>query len=127
MNQSHSAAIRSGIATAKANGVVFGRSGKDLAARNKAAAFAHAENLRSLFLACLRHNIRTTERLAFHFNRMGVPTARGGRWSRSTITRLMQCLDLSVETAIDTKAEEVPDPHGRSWPEWLTIFEQPEH
>jgi hypothetical protein len=120
---SRSQAIRLGIAAARERGVVFGRTGQELAVHNRAAADAHAETLRGIVSALFSYGVGYTEGLAYHFNRIGVPSPRGGRWTRMTVARLLRRLAISADAhvAVLGSGKTPPDPRGKSWTEWCEL------
>jgi DNA invertase Pin-like site-specific DNA recombinase len=77
------------LAAAKARGVKLGT--PETAAKNKRAADAYAETMRTIITPLVG---LTTRAIAARLNTMGVLTARGGQWSSVTIMRLMQRLGL---------------------------------
>ncbi len=82
-----------GIAKARSRGVVWGRHGAVLAARNKAEAQQYAETLVPLLLQLeearpLHHPRFGPRRLARKLNELGVPGRNGGVWHPATVARL---------------------------------------
>jgi len=114
--------IRQGVAASRARGVEWGRGGRVLAARNAAEADARAELLRNLVAALIAVGTQTPENIAHRFNTMGVPTSRGGRWSRSTIHRLLERLGPSLATNV-VEAKKSGSGLALKWPSSMSYFE----
>ncbi|MDR5727949.1 MAG: hypothetical protein RB191_11040 [Terriglobia bacterium] len=119
--QSHSERVKHGIMAARALGVVWGASGQNLADHNIAVAHEHAAKLRPLIVALIGAVGEAPERLAYHMNRMDVPTARGGRWSRSTVRRVIKRLapTLAADVAAMNATGAWTDIKNISYQEWL--------
>ena len=79
---------KEGLAAAKAQGVKLGTTGKERAAENKSASRAHAQLIAPLIEEIPYVERDTVTKLAEALNRYGVPTMRGGRWSRRQVYRL---------------------------------------
>ena len=86
-----------GIANAQSRGVVWGRHGAILAARNKVDAREFAESLRPLLLELMRVCRLGPRRLARKLNERGIPARGGGRWYPVTAHRLLERLGPSFE------------------------------
>ena len=81
---------KEGLLAAKARGVKLGVTGKDRAAENKAKSRAHAEQITPLIEAIPFEERDNVTKLTDALNRHGVPTMKGGRWSRQQVYRLTQ-------------------------------------
>lgn len=100
MNRSES--TREGIAKAKACGVVWGRHGAVLAARNRQDAQEFAETLRPLLLDLESSRRSNSPRLgsrhlARKLNELGIPARNGGKWYPATVDRLLKRLGSSLD------------------------------
>ncbi len=116
--------IRHGIAVARERGVEWGRCGKALAAKNATAANEHSECLRPLVASLFSIGVLSPTDIARVFNRMGVPSHRGVRWSRSTAWRLIRRLGPSLRydavAALKSKIGE-PLKERVSYQEWCAL------
>jgi len=81
---------KAALAAAKARGVKLGVNGKELAKQNKAASRAHAELIAPMIEDIPYGEGDTVTKMAEALNRYGVPTMRGGRWSRRQVYRLLK-------------------------------------
>ena len=82
---------RAGLQQAKARGVLLGRTGAALAAKNAAAAAERDEALRPILVSMVGQSSRAiTEQLT----EQGVEPPRGGVWSNKTVLRMMARLGL---------------------------------
>lgn len=79
---------KAALVAAKARGVKLGENGKVLAERNKAASQAHAELIAPMIEEIPYEERDTVTKMAEALNRYGVPTMRGGKWSRRQVYRL---------------------------------------
>lgn len=82
------------LQAAKARGVQLGKTGKDRAKENKAAAQDYAEKLRPTLAAIQEAGITSTRGIAEELNRQGVETPRGGNWHVATVHKLRERLGL---------------------------------
>jgi len=83
---------KAALAAAKARGVILGKNGKILAAKNRAAADDHARAIAPAVRA-LQSEVPTVRGLMAAMNAEGVPTAKGGAWHVSSVHRLVKRLD----------------------------------
>jgi hypothetical protein len=114
-----SAQTRLGIAHAKQQGVVWGSTGKSLAAKNQSNALAFAETLRPLLIELAVFGIRRPTRLAQELNRRKIKTPNGGRWYAVTVTRVLTRLGPSFIEEV--AAARSADP-GKPWTEASAIW-----
>jgi hypothetical protein len=86
-----------GIASAKAKGVVWGKHGPVIAAKNNEDANQFAETLRPLIVSLLAHGgCRGATALARRLNADKVPTRNGAHWHPVTVRRLIHRLQPSL-------------------------------
>ena len=98
---------RRGIALARAGGVVWGRHGAVLAARNRREAQEFAESMRPVLLDLMRFGRPGPRRLARELNDRGIPARNGGRWHPATVQRLIVRLGPSFEQQWSRARDEV--------------------
>ena len=82
---------RAGLQQAKARGVLLGRTGAALAAKNAAAAAERDEALRPVLISMVGQSSRA---IAEQLTEQGVEPPRGGVWSNKTVLRMMARLGL---------------------------------
>ncbi len=82
---------RNALAEAKKRGVVLGANGVVLAARNRQRAIDYAKSLEPL-LRSLIDDQRSYSAIARHLNRLGIASARGGRFYAETAKSIVQRL-----------------------------------
>ena len=82
---------RAGLQQAKARGVLLGRTGAALAAKNAAAAAERDEALRPILVSMVGQSSRA---IAEQLTEQGVEPPRGGVWSNKTVLRMMARLGL---------------------------------
>ncbi len=95
MNRSEQ--TKRGIAEARAAGVEWGRYGRVLAERNRAAADVFAESMRPVLVKLMAHTPKAATRTARKLNELGVPTRCGGSWYPVTVRRVVARLGPSFE------------------------------
>ncbi|WP_162946501.1 recombinase family protein [Chitinophaga barathri] len=86
--------IKETLAAAKENGVKLGVAGKELALKNKQAAYEFAEKMAPLIRELLGARIKTVRAIMNELNRRKIPTFRKGRrkWHLTTVYHLLQRL-----------------------------------
>ena len=82
---------RAGLQQAKARGVLLGRTGAALAAKNAAAAAERDEALRPVLISMVGQSSRA---IAEQLTEQGIEPPRGGAWSNKTVLRMMARLGL---------------------------------
>ena len=80
---------RDALQAAKRRGVKLGKTGRQRAKENKAAADAHAATLAPLIRELRADGITTVRAVAAELNRRAVPTPRGGAWHPTSVARLL--------------------------------------
>ncbi len=93
---------RRGITAARARGVVWGRAGKETAAKNRAAALVFAESLRSTLTELMASGARSPKYIAELLNKRGLKSPSGGRWHSMTVIRLLERLGPSLKEEVAT-------------------------
>ena len=93
---------KQGIVRAKARGVVWGKYGAVIAARNKNDAQEFAESMRTTLVDLATDHGLVQSRLgprplARKLNEMGVSARNGGRWHPATVHRLLKRLGPSFK------------------------------
>lgn len=81
------------LQAAKRRGAKLGRTGKQRAKENKAAANAHAKALAPTIREFRANGITSVRAIAAALNDRKVPTARGGGWHATSVARLLARLD----------------------------------
>ena len=81
---------RVALAAAKARGVQLGTKGRELAAKNKAAAAARDASLEPIFTELRGHTLRE---IAQTLTDRNIPAPRGGAWNNVTVMRAMKRLE----------------------------------
>ena len=81
---------RVALAAAKARGVQLGTKGRELAAKNKAAAAARDASLEPIFAELRGHTLRE---IAQTLTGRNIPAPRGGAWNNVTVMRAMKRLE----------------------------------
>lgn len=89
-----SARTKAALAAAKARGVVLGRFGAELAARNRATAEQFAESLRRPIEELLRAGCGTLQDVADGLTKAGYLTREGAKWSPMAVQRVLRRLHL---------------------------------
>ena len=89
---------KDGLLAAKARGVVLGVAGKDRARENRAEADQHAQKIAEIVRSIPCELRCTITDLTRELNARAIPTAKGGRWHRQGVYRLLDRLsDLGIE------------------------------
>lgn len=79
------------LSAAKARGVVIGAYGRDvLSKRNKAEAIEFAMRMRPIIEQIQSKGITSSRAIAKELNRKNIPTAKGGRWHKTTVHTLLK-------------------------------------
>ena len=86
---------------AKARGVKLGVYGKTLARKNKEEAVRQARELNSVIEEIRDSGITGIQKIADEMNRRKIPTARGGKWHRTSVMRLLQRVE-NVDSSVVT-------------------------
>jgi hypothetical protein len=81
------------------------KNGKFGALAGKRAADARARALASTLRQLMAAGFDSQRELAGELNRRGIPTARGGRWHRTTVVRMLRRAGLPIKRAADVRAE----------------------
>ena len=82
--------IKDALAQRKAQGVKLGVTGKDRARENKEQAQAFAYSLEPLIMEMRGEGITRVCDIVRELNSRNVPSARGGRWHRTTVYKLLE-------------------------------------
>jgi hypothetical protein len=82
------------LPAAKARGVVLGRYGRTLAAKNRLEASQWAETVRQPLLQSIKSGNITFDSHAEFLNRAGIKSREGGRFHAANIARIMRRLNL---------------------------------
>jgi DNA invertase Pin-like site-specific DNA recombinase len=85
---------KAALAAAKARGVVLGRYGRTLAAKNRLEASQWAETVRQPLLQSIKSGNITFDSHAEFLNRAGIKSREGGRFHAANIARIMRRLNL---------------------------------
>jgi DNA invertase Pin-like site-specific DNA recombinase len=81
------------LQAAKRRGVKLGKTGKQRAKENKAAADAHAKALASNIRELRAAGIKSVRAIAAELNKRRVPTARDAKWHATSVVRLLNRID----------------------------------
>ena len=81
------------LQAAKRRGVKLGRTGRQRAKENKAAADAQARTLAPTIRALRAAGITSIRAIAAELNKRTVPTARGAKWHGTSVVRLLNRID----------------------------------
>jgi DNA invertase Pin-like site-specific DNA recombinase len=84
---------RAALQAAKVRGVQLGTHGRELAAKNKAAAAARDTSLQPIFTKLRGHTLRE---IADALTQRNIPAPRGGAWNNVTVMRAMKRLEGRV-------------------------------
>jgi len=81
---------KAALAAAKARGVELGKTGKELARRNREEARERAKELIGVIERIRSSGVTAVQKIADELNRLGVPTPRGGKWHRNSVCRVLK-------------------------------------
>jgi hypothetical protein len=91
-NMTTSALTKAALAASKAKGTKLGTHGKVLAVEQKKKADQYALSMSILISEVQQDGHKTLRAISDELNRRGIPSARGGKWSYTTVHRVQKRL-----------------------------------
>jgi len=88
-----SARTSAALKAAKARGVILGKNGKSLAAKNKRDANGFALKMLPIINRLRGEGFTTVRGLQHELNKQKIPSAKGGNWHLGTVQRLLSRID----------------------------------
>ena len=81
---------KAALAAAKARGVELGKTGKQLAKKNRKEACNRAKEVIAIIDEIKSSGITAIQKIANELNKRDIPTPKGGKWHRNSVYRVME-------------------------------------